>query len=911
MGWIQAGNTDILAVHAALLPTGKILFFGGSDYNVLNSLQNIRHSAVFDCATMQITPLNSPSTDTFCCGHTQIGRGRLVIAGGTSYYPGQSQGEEQQLIHEGAHHWSGIREVWSFDAVFQTWKQLSSMNPAPPTDRTSDGAGGGRWYPTLVTLASGQVLAVGGHPNGSDKRHCNNIPETYSPEFDIWTMHGELGDPETLIVYPRMHVLPDGDVFCVTPHDFTNQQHFPQSKLFSFRYNPVTQTHRFVGNEITNPDYQAENIAAGYNTTSVLLPYTSSFNYHSRVLLCGSNQPLKIDLDAPSPIWEKAGTRPLLYDQTPPKRYNLNAVLLPTGDVMVSGGTYDTTRLDTTGVREVEIYNPETEDWVALESEWVTRNYHSVALLMPDGRVWTAGSNIDARHGDAAHPDTHQPLIEIYEPFYCYQDRPQIIDAPAGFLYRNSPHEDFAYKIHTPQSAAINRVALVRTGSATHAFNSDQRYIELEFQESAPGELSVTPPPPGGIAPPGDYLLFIVNDQRVPSVGKFVTVGSPPYTPGAGSGFSASSLPGSVDVFWIRSDGKVLNNARYPTLNSGNWNNPISITPFPGSADVRSGVTAVSSEPGAIDVFWIRPDGMVFVNARNPHYNQGNWNNPIPIAPNPGSADPRSGVAAVSRMPGAIDVFWVRPDGMVFVNARNPGFNNGNWNNPIPIAPNPGSADPRSGVAAVSSLPGSVDVFWVRADGIVFNNSLYPNLNNGNWNNPIPIAPNPGSADPRSGVAAVSREPGAIDVFWVRPDGMVFVNARNPHFNSGNWNNPIPITPNPGSADPRSGVAAISRVFSTIDIFWVTPHGSVMWSYLNPYIHQGSWSAPVSISPDGSADPASPVTAISRGVNAVDVFWVSPGGAMMTIFADPNFNRGNWNGPIEIAVAGSAVTGVG
>jgi hypothetical protein len=404
-------------------------------------------------------------------------------------------------------------------------------------------------------------------------------------------------------------------------------------------------------------------------------------------------------------------------------------------------------------------------------------------------------------------------------------------------------------------------------------------------------------------------MLFIVNEQRVPSIGKFVTVGAPSYTPGAGSGFSASSLPGAVDVFWIRSDGKVLNNARYPTLNNGNWNNPISITPFPESADVHSGVAAVSSEPGALDVFWIRPDGMVFVNARNPHYNQGNWNNPIPIAPHPGSADVRSGVAAVSRMPGAIDVFWIRPDGMVFVNARNPGFNQGNWNNPIPIAPHPGNADPRSGVAAVSSLPGSVDVFWVRPDGMVFNNSLYPNLNNGNWNNPIPIAPNPGSANPSSRIAAVSREPGAIDVFWVRPDGMVFVNARNPHFNNGNWNNPIPITSNPGSADVRSGVAAVSRVFSTIDVFWVSPQGSVMWSYLNPYIHQGSWSAPESITPVGSADPASPITATSRGVNAVDVFWVSPAGAMMTKQADPNTNHGIWNEPIEIAATGSAVTG--
>ena len=83
---------------------------------------------------------------------------------------------------------------------------------------------------------------------------------------------------------------------------------------------------------------------------------------------------------------------------------------------------------------------------------------------------------------------------------------------------------------------------------------------------------------------------------------------------------------------------------------------------------------------------------MVFTNARDPGMNGGNWNNPVPIAPLPGSADPRTGVAAVCPAAGFVEVFWVRPDGMVFINARDPNVNMGRWNNPIPIAPAPGSA---------------------------------------------------------------------------------------------------------------------------------------------------------------------------------------------------------------------------
>jgi len=261
-----------------------------------------------------------------------------------------------------------------------------------------------------------------------------------------------------------------------------------------------------------------------------------------------------------------------------------------------------------------------------------------------------------------------------------------------------------------------------------------------------------------------------------------------------GSGVAAvSHSPGIVEVFWIRPDGMVFTNARDPNINNGNWNNPIPIAPNQGSADPRSGVAAISHSPGVVEVFWIRPDGMVFTNARDPNINNGNWNNPIPIAPNPDSADPRSGVAAVSHSPRVVEVFWIRPDGMVFTNARNPRFNNGNWNNPIPIAADPGSADPRSGVAAVSHSPRIVEVFWIRPDGLVFTNARTPHLNNGNWNNPIPIAANPSSADPRSGVAAVSHSPKVVEVFWTRPDGMVVTNAREPNINSGNWNNPIPI----------------------------------------------------------------------------------------------------------------------
>jgi hypothetical protein len=375
------------------------------------------------------------------------------------------------------------------------------------------------------------------------------------------------------------------------------------------------------------------------------------------------------------------------------------------------------------------------------------------------------------------------------------------------------------------------------------------------------------------------------------------------------SGFAVSPAAGFVEVFWVRSDGMVFTNARDPNLNGGNWNNPVPIAPNRRSADPNSGVAAVSPAPRTVEVFWVRPDGMVFTNARTPHLNGGRWNNPIPIAPNPGSADPRSAVAAVCPAEGIVEVFWIRPDGMVFTNARDPHINGGNWNNPIPIAPNPGSADPRGGIVAVSPAPGIVEVFWIRPDGMVFTNARHPSLNGGRWNNPIPIAPNPGSADPRSGIAAVSPGPGIVEVFWIRPDGMVFTNARDPGINGGRWNNPIPIAPNPGSADPRSGVAAVSPVAGIVEVFWIRPDGMVFTNARQPNLNGGNWNNPIPIAPAiGSADPRSAVAAVCPAFGIVEVFWVPSDGMVFTNARDPGFNGGNWNNPIPIAPnPGSAV----
>jgi hypothetical protein len=195
-------------------------------------------------------------------------------------------------------------------------------------------------------------------------------------------------------------------------------------------------------------------------------------------------------------------------------------MLLPTGDVLVCGGCA-VFRTDAAVVLEPELYHPartgQPDNWEALPAAAVPRNYHSVALLIPDGRVWTAGSN----HNGLQGRENLEPRIEILEPpYFGLPNRPQITAAPASIL----PGAQFL--VATPQANLIDRVAILRTSSVTHAFSSDQRYIGLDFQVQA-DQLSVLAPPNNDIAPPGYYLLFIVDNAGLPSQGFTIGMTAP------------------------------------------------------------------------------------------------------------------------------------------------------------------------------------------------------------------------------------------------------------------------------------------------------------------------------------------------------------------------------------------------
>jgi hypothetical protein len=236
-----------------------------------------------------------------------------------------------------------------------------------------------------------------------------------------------------------------------------------------------------------------------------------------------------IDLSASSPAWVfgPAMSQP---------RIEMNAVTLPNGKVLALGGSYNDEDTATASLN-ADLYDPGSNTFSSAGANAYARLYHSVALLLPDATVWVAGGN--------PQRGSYEPRMEIYKPAYLFTtdasgnvvdaNRPAIASAPSGVNYGSS------FTVQTPDAATISSAVLVRAGGVTHAFGMDQRMVGMSFSMIDSSHLSVTAPPNGNIAPPGYYLLFLLNNAGVPSVASFVQVSAVPD-------FSVSASPASSNV---------------------------------------------------------------------------------------------------------------------------------------------------------------------------------------------------------------------------------------------------------------------------------------------------------------------------------------------------------------------------
>jgi hypothetical protein len=256
--------------------------------------------------------------------------------------------------------------------------------------------------------------------------------------------------------------------------------------------------------------------------TSILLPLQNSTTEKGKILVCGGSPSAGSNATNSAEIISPSGTTGVTHRVVQSMKYarkHVSPVILPSGQVIIFGGNV-LKSITSTAVYSPESFDPVTETWTELPAATVPRLYHSVALLLQDGRVWTASTTVNAY--------TKELRTEIFSPGYVSETRPTILPTLTGGAYGN------AITISTPDAADITKVSLLRVSSTTHHYNTDQRLIWLGIKSKTATSVTVEAPINGKIAPPGQYLIHILNSSGIPSVGQFIKIPGTEDTGGGG-----------------------------------------------------------------------------------------------------------------------------------------------------------------------------------------------------------------------------------------------------------------------------------------------------------------------------------------------------------------------------------------
>jgi hypothetical protein len=467
--WDAPVAWDIVPLHMNLLPTGKILAWGRNEQD-----GSMGQPRLWDPASGAPSAAPTIANDTmlFCAGHALMADGRLMVSGG------------HKLDDR------GLDVTNIFDPSTESW-----VAGLPKMAK-------GRWYPTVTTLGDGRLVTVAGKDTS---KTVVRIPEVW--ENNQWVTLP--GASLVLPYYPRDFVDPKNGLVFMAGERIQSRWLDVDANGAGGRGLWTTGPAHIWG---FNRDYGS---AVMYDTGKILFVGgggNTGWDTPDARSPVPTATAEKIDLMAGSPVWSNAGS------MAQPRRHH-NATVLPDGTVLVTGGVSGGGFNDlASAVHIAELWDPAAPTtWTALAPNAIDRGYHAVSLLLPDGTVLHGAS------GDANIPGTSTPYPpqrnhEIFHPPYLYRGaRPVITDAPLEVGYGAD------FQVTTPNAAQVASVRWIHLGTVTHAFDQSARANTLAFTRQSDG-VSVTAPDSPNKAPPGHYLLFILNRNGVPSAGRIVHI---------------------------------------------------------------------------------------------------------------------------------------------------------------------------------------------------------------------------------------------------------------------------------------------------------------------------------------------------------------------------------------------------
>lgn len=526
------------AIHVAVLPTGELLYFGRQPLNRDGySRSNLGSAAIFNPNTgkSRLVPPpriadnpdaqgNPMPASIYCSGQALLSDGRVLIVGGNLNDPAAAHTPNN----------AGVKHTFLFDPWTETWER----GPEMPV---------GRWYPTVTKLSSGDFIILSGLDE-SGQGTTNPRMELYRPDGttgSLTTLPGGYRGPS---LYPAMFTLPNGNVAIASPGvgDSAILDIGTAVDLLAPQGSAWTQILPGPGDH--------------YGGAAALEPQMSAFGGSWQIIAMGGTVNLqgrhlatrnveRLDASPGTETWQPVAPQERLNAG----RNYLNNVLLPDGGLVVVGGGSGIDRTNRTptnvpknnyyianpappALRQVELRRPGEKTWRlgAAQQEW--RTYHSTAALLPDGRIFSGGD--DYHEG----PDPVSPYVdrrrrdsaEIYWPPYLFNGnacapRPVIraVGATAPPANADAAWATLTYGepfgIFSEHARAGMRAALVAPSQVTHSLDMNQRVVPLKVTNViSEGGLNVVAPAGAGIAPPGWYMLFVIDADGTPSIARWV-----------------------------------------------------------------------------------------------------------------------------------------------------------------------------------------------------------------------------------------------------------------------------------------------------------------------------------------------------------------------------------------------------
>ncbi len=497
----QTSDLPHYAIHATLLPTGKVLFWGFDWTQHIITANPTTHQQTSGASTLwdpakgtgprAFRSVPPPLIDVdgdgvtervplYCSGQLLMADGRVLVTGGTL---------DLRWFQKGYTNPPGLKIVLIFDPKTETWDRSQDMTVP-------------RWYPTQVKLADGRVAVLGGFDASK--------PTSFTQTLDIVSAdgrrvsHAPSGDKLTW-TYPGMLLMPSSRVLLAGP--VKGDVGLLDPKTLRWKPTSPLPADRGGGNLVPVPS------STGASPEAMLIGGTD-FLAPSRT---GADQPayrttLRFDERRSARGWQPA----------PSQRRGRNwpnTVLLPDGSMVTIGGGTGITRRDAAFTadprnRRVELWNPRTKRWSLGPAQREDRTYHSVAALLPDGRVWSAG--------DDANPNRDGDTAEFYEPPYLFRGtRPKIVAGPAQVRARRT----FTLTVTGP---VPDRVTMLAPSATTHALDMNQRFVELRVLRTRKAGtrtvLTVMGPRRSSVAPPGPWMLFALSERGAPSPARWTSV---------------------------------------------------------------------------------------------------------------------------------------------------------------------------------------------------------------------------------------------------------------------------------------------------------------------------------------------------------------------------------------------------